>query len=213
LSGSPWGAVPWDAVGLRHGEVTLRPIAMSDRKAWEDVRARNASWLLKWEATRPPGSPARAVTFRGMVRELRRQAKQGRCLPLALAVDGEFAGQVTVNNIVGGSAMFASIGYWIDQRHAGRGHMPIAVALVVDHCMHDLGLHRIEIAIRPENAASLRVVEKLGIGEVGYAPRYLHIDGHWRDHRLFAVTAEEVPGGLLQRYLAGQRREHPESHQ
>ena len=140
------------------------------------------------------------MTFRGMVRDLRRQAKQGRCLPFALLVDGEFAGQVTVNNIVGGSAMFASIGYWIDQRLA-------------DHCMHELGLHRIEIAIRPENTASLRVVEKLGVPEIGYAPRFLHIDGQWRDHRLFAVTAEDVPSGLLQRYLAGERREHPESHQ
>ena len=27
--------------------------------------------------------------------------------------------------------------------------------------------------------------------EVGYAPRYLHIDGAWRDHRLYAITVEE----------------------
>ena len=64
-----------------------------------------------------------------------------------------------------------------------------AVALAVDHCLFGLGLHRVEIAIRPENAASLRVVEKLGFPEVGYAPRFLHIDGDWRDHRLFALTA------------------------
>jgi ribosomal-protein-alanine N-acetyltransferase len=134
-----------------------------------------------------------------MVRDLRRQARQGRCLPLALLVDGEFAGQVTVSNIVGGSARFASVGYWIDQRHAGRGHVPVAVALAVDHCFFAMGLHRIEIAIRPENTASLRVVEKLGLLEVGYAPRFLHIDGEWRDHRVFAVTVEEVPEGLLRR--------------
>ena len=108
-----------------------------------------------------------------------------------------------MNNIVGGSARFASIGYWIDQRHAGHGHMPVAVALAVDHCFFALGLHRIEIAIRPENTASLRVVEKLGFPEIGYAPRFLHIDGEWRDHRLFAVTVEEVPGGLLRRFTGG----------
>ena len=62
-----------------------------------------------------------------------------------------------------------------------------------------MGLHRIEIAIRPENTSSLRVVEKLGITEVGFAPRYLHIDGDWRDHRLFAITREEVPLGLVHR--------------
>ena len=207
------GAVPWESLQLTHGDVTLRPIATSDRKAWEEVRARNASWLIRWEATRPPGSPARPLTFRAMVRDLRRQAKQGRSLPFALVIDGALAGQVTVNNIVGGSAMFASIGYWIDERHAGKGYVPLAVALAADHCFFGLGLHRIEIAIRPENAASLRVVEKLGFPEIGYAPRFLHIDGDWRDHRLFALTVEQVPGGVLQRYLAGSRREHPESHQ
>lgn len=106
---------------------------------------------------------------------------------------------MTVSNIVWGSACFCSIGYWIDQRYAGRGLMPLAVALTIDHCLQVIGLHRVEIAIRPENTNSLRVVEKLGLGEVGFAPRYLHIDGAWRDHRIFAVTAEECPGGLLAR--------------
>jgi len=65
-----------------------------------------------------------------------------------------------------------------------------------------VGLHRIEIAIRPENTASLRVVEKLGLRREAQAPRYLHINGDWRDHEIFAVTAEEVPEGLLSRYLS-----------
>jgi ribosomal-protein-alanine N-acetyltransferase len=179
--------------------VTLRPIATADRKAWREVRERNARWLARWEATRPPGQQLRPLTYRAMVRDLRRQAREGRCLPFALLVDGVFAGQVTVNNIVGGSAQFASIGYWIDQRHAGQGHMPTAVALAADHCWFGLGLHRVEIAIRPENTASLRVVEKLGFTEIGYAPRFLHIDGDWRDHRLFALTVEDVPRGLVRR--------------
>ncbi len=107
---------------------------------------------------------------------------------------------MTVSNITGGSARFGNIGYWIDQRYAGHGVMPTAVAMAVDYCWFGLGLHRVEVAIRPENSASLRVVEKLGFAEVGYAPRYLHIDGDWRDHRLFALTVEDVPGGLLQRH-------------
>jgi ribosomal-protein-alanine N-acetyltransferase len=114
-------------------------------------------------------------------------------------VDGRFAGQVTVNNIVRGSAQFASVGYWLDRTFAGRGVMPLAVAMVIDHCFFTVGLHRIEIAIRPENSNSLRVVEKLGIQEIGYAPRFLHIDGDWRDHRLYAITVEEAPEGLVSR--------------
>jgi ribosomal-protein-alanine N-acetyltransferase len=67
-----------------------------------------------------------------------------------------------------------------------------------------MGLHRIEIAIRPENVSSLRVVEKLGFTQIGVASRYLHINGRWRDHLLFALTAEEVPDGVLARLNAPQ---------
>jgi [ribosomal protein S5]-alanine N-acetyltransferase len=70
----------------------------------------------------------------------------------------------------------------------------------VDYCFSALRLHRIEIAIRPENAASLRVVAKLGFRPEGLRPRYLHIDGEWRDHLVFALNAEEVPEGLLKRW-------------
>ena len=134
-----------------------------------------------------------------MVRSMRREARAGRQLPFVVEYDGRFVGQLTVSNIVRGSAQYASIGYWIDQAYAGRGIITRAVAMVIDHCFEIVGLHRIEVAIRPENTASLRVVEKLGIKEIGYAPRYLHIDGDWRDHKLFAITREEVPHGLLHR--------------
>ena len=113
---------------------------------------------------------------------------------------------MTVNNIVRGSAQFASVGYWLDQEYAGRGVMPRAVALVIDHCFFTAGLHRIEVAIRPENSNSLRVVEKLGLREVGYAPKFLHIDGAWRDHRIYAVTVEECPDGVLARLHLRPRR-------
>ena len=95
----------------------------------------------------------------------------------------------------------AHLGYWIDQRVAGRGITPTAVALAIDHCFIGLGLHRVEIHIRPENSASLRVVEKLGLRYEGVRRAYLHIDGDWRDHMTYVVTREEVvPDGLLARW-------------
>jgi ribosomal-protein-alanine N-acetyltransferase len=112
----------------------------------------------------------------------------------------QLAGQLTVSGIVGGSASWGQIGYWVDQRLAGRGIIPTAVALAVDYCFRSMGLHRIEIAIRPENVRSLRVVAKLGFRSEGLRPRYLHIDGDWRDHLVFALNAEEVPEGLLPRW-------------
>jgi ribosomal-protein-alanine N-acetyltransferase len=192
----------WPAV-LRHGDVTVRPLAHGDARAWKAARMANADWLRPWDATVPPGGAERPTTFRALVRRLDRLARSGQCMPFAIDVDGLFAGQVTVNNIVRGSAQFASIGYWLDRAFAGRGVMPLAVAMVIDHCFGAAGLHRVEIAIRPENSNSLRVVEKLDLREIGYAPRFLHIDGEWRDHRLYAITVEECPGGLVRRLLSG----------
>jgi ribosomal-protein-alanine N-acetyltransferase len=82
---------------------------------------------------------------------------------------------------------------------AGRHIAPTALALVIDHCLGPVGLHRVEVDIRPENAPSLRVVEKLGLRREGYYERFLDIDGAWRDHHAFAVTVEELAG---QRMLA-----------
>lgn len=192
---------------LTSGEVTVRPLAARDAQAWRDARRRNVAWLRPWDATVPPGGDARPTTFRSLVRRLNRQARAGTTYPFAIEVGGRFAGQVTVNNIVRGSAQFASIGYWLDREYAGRGVMPRAVALAIDHCFTAGGLHRVEIAIRPENSNSLRVVEKLGLREVGYAPRFLHIDGAWRDHRVYAITREECPDGMLARLEPHQSHE------
>lgn len=192
---------------LTSDEVTVRPLAYRDARAWRDARRRSAAWLRPWDATVPPGASTRPSTFRALVRRLHKQARAGTTYPFAIDVDGRFAGQITVNNIVRGSAQFASIGYWLDREFAGRGVMPRAVALVIDHCFTTAGLHRIEVAVRPENSNSLRVVEKLGLREVGYAPRFLHIDGEWRDHRLYAITREECPEGLLARLRSQQSHE------
>lgn len=192
----------WHALRLTHDRLGVRPLLATDRRAWTEVRGRNRWWLQEWEATLPPESPPGHPSYKSMMRELRRQVRDGRALPFAITVDGDFAGQVTVSNIVLGSAMFGQIGYWIDEQHAGQGFTPAAVAMVIDYCFDSVGLHRIEIAVRPENIASLRVVEKLRVAQIGFAPRYLHIAGDWRDHRLYALTREEVPSGVLRRFLS-----------
>ncbi len=201
-------------VTLRHEAVVLRPINRREEAAWEALRAANYQWTHEWDATMPPEASSKALQFPAWLRWIDKQAKQGKVLPFGLAHDphwqnnprsadqGRLIGQVSVSNISEGSARSASIGYWIDQRYAGRGIVPTAVALACDYCWQVMKLHRIEICIRPENERSLRVAEKLGFREEGLRPRFLHINGDWRDHRIFALNAEEVPEGLLRRYLA-----------
>ncbi|HEY3871844.1 MAG TPA: GNAT family protein [Actinocrinis sp.] len=117
-------------------------------------------------------------------------------------------GQMNVTGITWGSLCSAHIGYWVDERVAGRGITPTALAIVVDHCFTVIGLHRVEVNIRPENAPSRRVAEKLGFREEGVRRAYLHIDNGWRDHIAYAITAPEVPGGLLARWRSTQSTSH-----
>lgn len=194
-------------VTLTCGDLILRPIRYRDQRQWDEVRRRNAAWLTPWEASNPaPGGYL--PTFTELVRYLNQQARAGVALPFIITERRPghskpmLIGQLTVSTIVWGSAMTATLGYWVDRERAGRGVAPTAVALVTDHCFNSLGLHRMEVNIRPENKASLRVVEKLGFRDEGMRMNYLHINGNWADHRSFALTSEEVPpGGLLNRWL------------
>jgi ribosomal-protein-alanine N-acetyltransferase len=179
--------------------VGIRPLRRRDASTWARLRADNAEWLGPWEATLPREAGHLATSYIGMIGTLRRRARMGQAMPFVVTWDGQMVGLLTVNGITWGSARWASMGYWVARSHAGRSITPTAVALVCDHLITTAGLHRIEIAIRPENAASLRVVEKLGFTEIGTAPRYLHIAGDWRDHRIFQVLAEDVPRGLVDR--------------
>jgi len=195
-------SVGWPVV-LEHGPVRLRPLRLRDAGEWRMTRLMNREWLEPWEATTPGVTPSDGGRGYGdAVRALRRDARLGLCYPFALLVGEQFAGQVTVGAIARGSANSAYLGYWIARRFAGRGIMPTALAMVIDHCFGDAGLHRVEANIRPENAASRRVVEKLGFRLEGTRERYIHIAGAWCDHLSYAMTVEDVPGGLLPRWLA-----------
>jgi len=142
-----------------------------------------------------------------VIRSVLRLARNDSAAPFVIEYRGEVVGQVTVSGLSFGSLSSGAIGYWISQSVAGRGITPTAVALISDWCFTGLGLHRVEICIRPENESSLRVVRKLGMRYEGLRRRYIHIDGDWRDHFCFAVTIDEAVGGLLARLTRGTANE------
>ncbi len=184
---------------LQHGSVGLRPLRRRDATTWARLRRDNAQWLGPWDATMPPEGGAPSTSYLAMAGALRSRARRGQAMPFVTTWDGEMVGMVTVSNIAWGSARTGTIGYWVAQSHAGRGITPTAVALVCDHVFRAAGLHRVEIAIRPENVASLRIVDKLGFTPIGLAPQYLHIAGAWRDHQVFQMVADDAPRGVLER--------------
>jgi ribosomal-protein-alanine N-acetyltransferase len=191
---------------LTHGDVTVRLLRQRDAKKLETLILGNREWLRPWEATNPFGP--NSFDIKAMVKGLIRQLDNKSGLPCVIELGGEVVGQLNVANILFGSVSSAVIGYWVIPEVAGRGVTPSAVALATDYLFNVVGLHRVEIDIRPENVASLRVVEKLGFRFEGLKERFIHINGAWRDHYVFALTHEEVIGGVLNRWIKGETPRH-----
>jgi ribosomal-protein-alanine N-acetyltransferase len=190
---------------LSEGELLLRPLRIRDRRLWLRVRAENRDWLAEWEATLPkvPGekNSNQLPSFSEMVAWHRREGRSGRSYSLAIwhmnSQDGDrkgrnLIGQITMGGISYGALRGAHIGYWIDRAYANRGFTTQAVNMLTRFGFNELGLHRIEINIRPENAPSIKVAEKAGYIFEGLRPRYLHIDGNWRDHHCYVKENSQV---------------------
>ena len=188
---------PFWPVVLQNDNLVLRPLKLRDKKEWTKLRQRNQNWFQQWESTVPDEFSDGKASFYQIVKNLRVEAKAQRSLPFVMEIDKKIAGQITVANINYGSTRSAYIGYWIAEEFAGKGYTPLAVAMAIDHCFEILNLHRLEITIRPENLKSLRVVEKLGLRSEGLRPKYLHIDGDWRDHLVFAINKDEYNESLV----------------
>jgi len=105
----------------------------------------------------------------------------------------EMVGSIAVNEVVRGKFWSGYLGYQAFAPMQGRGLMRQGLALVLDHAFGTLGLHRVEANIQPGNRSSIGLVARLGFRQEGFSPRYLEIDGEWRDHERWALLADEWP--------------------
>ena len=158
----------------------------SRRDEGEFLRLVRLSRALHRPWVSPPSTPS---LFRAYLRRLRDDSHAG--FLVCLTASGEIAGVVNLNEIVRGALHSAYLGYYAFAPHAGSGCMRAGLALVLRHAFRDLGLHRLEANIQPENRASIALVRGLGFRQEGFSPRYLKIGGRWRDHERWALLADE----------------------
>ena len=191
------------------GHVALRPLRRSDGARWQQIRIRDEAAISPWDATSsvPWAQRHNRNQWHAHRALLMAAARRGEVLPFVITLDGVFVGQLTIGGVQRGALRSAWVGYWVDSTVQSGGVATAALALAVGHALGPVGLHRIEATIAPENHPSQAVVAHLGFRQEGYLERYLDINGAWRDHLLFAMTREEVPGGtpeLLARWRNGQ---------
>ncbi|WP_406139489.1 GNAT family N-acetyltransferase [Streptomyces sp. NBC_01089] len=166
--------------------IRLRPVELSDVEALTAAVCRNRAHTEPWD----PARPESFYTADGQLERLRTllaERDAGRLMPWVLeeTATGRIVGAITLNNIIRGPLCSAVVGYWVDAGCTGRGVASAAVEEVCRIARDELGLHRIEAGTLLDNVASQRVLTKCGFESFGVAPRYLHINGEWRDNRLF----------------------------
>ncbi|MEU4034115.1 GNAT family protein [Streptomyces collinus] len=175
------------------GGVVLRPLAAADAFALVRAYTENRAHLEPWEPVRPESfftAEGQAERIDGLLR----QCADGTVMPWVFeAPDGRIVGATTLSGISRGPFCSSYLGYWVAADQLNKGLASAAVAQVCRIARDTLGLHRIEASTLAGNTASQRVLGKCGFEPIGLAPKYLHIDGEWRDCRLFQRVLHDGP--------------------
>lgn len=174
--------------------VLLRPPHIRDFENWAALRHRSRGHLTRWEDNWTANDMT-VSAFRRRLRLWERQRRQAASLSLFAygLEDDALIGGVTLSNIRFGASRSGVIGYWIGEGYLRRGLGRLIVEETVRHAIEAIGLNRVEAACQPDNTASSRLLTGLGFQREGRARAYLRINGVWRDHDIYAVTAEDWP--------------------
>ncbi|MBB5538698.1 GNAT family N-acetyltransferase [Rhizobium giardinii] len=181
-----------DPVEIANATYLLRLPKASDYRQWYQLRSESRAFLEPWEPTWRADEMTESA-FRSRVIRNEQEFASGQAVPLFifLRAQDQLVGGLTIGYIRRGAAQCCMIGYWMGERHAGKGHMAEAVKLAIPYIFSSLQLHRIEAACIPENQRSIRLLEKAGFQREGYLREYLKINGQWRDHLMFSLLSQD----------------------
>ncbi|WP_066370805.1 GNAT family N-acetyltransferase [Herbidospora mongoliensis] len=162
--------------------VELSPLTLADEDEFCSLVEASAELHTPWMQL-----PTTAEDFQVWMRRF--ADGTNRAYLIRVRETGAAAGAVNINSIIRGRYQGASLGYAAFAPSAGRGYLTEGLTLVLRHAFEDLRLHRLEANIQPANKASLALAQRLGFRYEGMSPDYLFIDGAWRDHERWSITA------------------------
>jgi [ribosomal protein S5]-alanine N-acetyltransferase len=165
--------------------VKLRPPTEDDQPEFTErvlaSRALHYPWL---EPTDP------VLWLEGLLS--RNRTDTDRCRLVCDAGQGFIAGAMNLSQISSTPFLNAYLGYYAFEPFAGKGYMTAAMRLLLRYAFGELGLHRVQANVQPGNGASIALVRSAGFHYEGYSPRYLFINGDWRDHEQWVMLAEDA---------------------
>jgi len=172
--------------------VFLRTPSLADYQAWAELRAESRAFLTPWEPTWPADDLTRTA-FRRRIRRYLTEIREDHAYPFFIFRQADYTllGGITLSNVNRGMTQTATLGYWMGERYAGRGSMTRAVRALIPFAFGSLRLHRLEAACLPHNAASMRLLDKVGFQREGLARGLVCINGRWQDHIVFALLCDD----------------------
>lgn len=173
--------------------VTLRPFVQSDAEAMLGLRIKNRAFLVPFE----PHRTTNVYTLSAQRQQIAADEDgfaSGRRFAFGVYLDELLVGRVSLDNVVRGAWQNATLGYFVDHEHNGKGIATEAVKWAVAYGFEEASLHRVQAGVMPRNVRSIRVLEKVGFRFEGVSLKYLQINGVWEDHNMYALTVEDWNG-------------------
>ena len=164
-------------------QIILRPPCVEDTDEFISIMRHSQDFLHPWIYP-----PIAEKSFQRYLRSRTRDNQDG--FLICHAQHSSIMGVINLNDIVRGAFQSAYLGYYMAAPYAGKGYMKEALALTIHYAFHDLQLHRLEANIQPGNHPSIALVKRCGFHKEGLSPRYLCINGIWRDHERWAILAD-----------------------
>ncbi|WP_329384945.1 GNAT family N-acetyltransferase [Streptomyces sp. NBC_01351] len=175
--------------------VEMRGLELGDAAALAEAFARNRAYMAAYEPVRPEAYFTEAGQL-ARIESMLDDRDGGRLLPWVLVeagAGGAVVGAINLGSIELGPLCSGGVGYWVDTAWHRKGLASAALEEVLRVAREEVGLHRVAAGTLTDNVASQAVLRKAGFEQYGLAPRYLHINGAWRDHRLFQRLLHDDP--------------------
>lgn len=191
----------------------LRPLAESDRDAYTALVRTSRAHLARHFPLHRPGESDEALFERHLAFS-RAALATGRAWRRVVCLDGVgIIGAVNLNDITEGDDRSGEMNFWIGPRYTRLGLCSEAMRATLDRALgrspRGLGLARVWGYVAPENAACLRLIERLGFTlDERALPVQLNLAERWVTHHTYAKRAP-APALALQRIVAGALRPRP----
>jgi RimJ/RimL family protein N-acetyltransferase len=167
---------------LQTPRLLLRPIALAD---WPAIhRYLSDPIVTRWL---PEGCLDEAQT---QVFARKNAGRSARAVAVIERESEQLVGHMVFHPWLGRATH--EIGWVISSDHQGRGYATEAARALADFAFSTLRCHRLVATCQPENVASWRVMEKLGMRREAHFRQGLYREtGEWWDEYFYALLAEE----------------------